>query len=130
MSDYIEDFVEDESTASSDLFDCDYTPIDAVINQVTVFTGCTIRATENGDRLLIAYGEGKAKSAFFTDSKKLKNVFCAPNRRFPFRAVIKIVSYGNMCGFNVFSPNTEISDEDKENFEFYIRTKNRQNRRR
>lgn len=30
MNDYIEDFVEDESAASSDLFDCDYTPIDAV----------------------------------------------------------------------------------------------------
>lgn len=39
MNDYIEDFVEDESAASSDLFDCDYTPIDAVVNQVTVFTG-------------------------------------------------------------------------------------------
>lgn len=52
MNDYIEDFVEDESAASSDLFDCDYTPIDAVVNQVTVFTGCTTRATENGDRRL------------------------------------------------------------------------------
>ena len=48
----IEDFVEDESVTSSDLFDCDYTPIDAVVNQITVFTGCTTRATENGDRLL------------------------------------------------------------------------------
>lgn len=60
----IEDFVEDESVTSSDLFDCDYTPIDAVVNQITVFTGCTTRATENGDRLLVAYGEGAAKSAF------------------------------------------------------------------
>lgn len=72
MNDYIEDFVEDESAASSDLFDCDYTPIDAVVNQVTVFTGCTTRTTENGDRMVVAYGEGAAKSAFFTDSKKLK----------------------------------------------------------
>lgn len=95
----IEDFVEDESVTSSDLFDCDYTPIDAVVNQITVFTGCTTRATENGDRLLVAYGEGAAKSAFFTDSKKLRNVFCNPNRKFPFRAVIKVVSYGNMFGF-------------------------------
>lgn len=86
----IEDFVEDESVTSSDLFDCDYTPIDAVVNQITVFTGCTTRATENGDRLLVAYGEGAAKSAFFTDSKKLRNVFCNPNRKFPFRAVIKV----------------------------------------
>ena len=49
----IEDFVEDESVTSSDLFDCDYTPIDAVVNQITVFTGCTTRATENGDLSLI-----------------------------------------------------------------------------
>lgn len=114
----IEDFVEDESVTSSDLFDCDYTPIDAVVNQITVFTGCTTRATENGDRLLVAYGEGAAKSAFFTDSKKLRNVFCNPNRKFPFRAVIKVVSYGNMFGFNVFSPKTEITQADKDNFRF------------
>lgn len=122
--DYIEDFVEEEAT-SSDLFDCEYTPIDAVVNQITVFTGCITRATENGDRLLIAYGEGAAKSAFFTDSKKLKNVFCNPKRTFPFRAIIKVVSYGNMYGFNVFSPKSEITREDKENFEFYKRYKKR-----
>lgn len=121
----IEDFVEDESVTSSDLFDCDYTPIDAVVNQITVFTGCTNRATENGDRLLVAYGEGAAKSAFFTDSKKLRNVFCNPNRKFPFRAVIKVVSYGNMFGFNVFSPKTEITQADKDNFAFYKRGKKR-----
>ncbi len=126
--DYIEDFVEDDSTASSDLFDCEYTPIDAVVNRITVFTGCTTRATENGDRLLVAYGEGAAKSAFFTDSKKLKKVFENPNRKYPFRAIIKVVSYGNMYGFNVFSPHSEITREDKENFEFYKRTKNRRSR--
>jgi len=121
----IEYFVEDESVTSSDLFDCDYTTIDAVVNQITVFTGCTTRATENGDRLLVAYGEGAAKSAFFTDSKKLRNVFCNPNRKFPFRAVIKVVSYGNMFGFNVFSPKTEITQADKDNFAFYKRGKKR-----
>lgn len=114
MNDYIEDFVEDESAASSDLFDCDYTPIDAVVNQVTVFTG-----------MVVAYGEGAAKSAFFTDSKKLKNVFGNPNRKYPFRAVIKVVSYGNMYGFNVFSPNTEITADDEANFSFYKRSKKR-----
>lgn len=60
----IEDFVEDESVTSSDLFDCDYTPIDAVVNQITVFTGCTTRATENGDRLLVAYGEVRPNPRF------------------------------------------------------------------
>lgn len=120
----IEDFIEDVAN-DADLFDCDYTPIDAVVNQVTVFTGCATRATENGDRLLIAYGEGAAKSAFFTDSKKLKKIFADPKRNYPFRAVIKVVSYGNMFGFNVFSPKTEITREDTENFEFYKRSKSR-----
>ena len=34
---YIEDFVE-ENTTSDDLFDCEYTSVDAVINEITVFT--------------------------------------------------------------------------------------------
>lgn len=58
MTDEIEDFVEEECTSSSDLFDCEYTSIDAVINQIVVFTGCIERQTENGTRLLVAYGEG------------------------------------------------------------------------
>ena len=58
MMDVIEDFVEEDNIASSDLFDCEYTSIDAVINQVTVFTGAVERQTENGTRLLVAYGEG------------------------------------------------------------------------
>lgn len=70
MTDEIEDFVEEECTSSSDLFDCEYTSIDAVINQIVVFTGCIERQTENGTRLLVAYGEGINRSAFYTDSKK------------------------------------------------------------
>ena len=96
-----------------------------MVNQVTVFTGWKTQATENGDRLLVAYGEGAAKSAFFTDSKKLRKVFCNPNRRYPFRAIIKVVSYGNMFGFNVFSPNSEITKADNDNFAFYKRGKKR-----
>lgn len=34
----IEDFVEDPNE-NSDLFDCEFTSVDAVVNQVTVFTG-------------------------------------------------------------------------------------------
>lgn len=124
----IEDFVEDEANASNDLFDCEYTSVDAVINQVTVFTGVDNRQTENGERTLVAYGEGYSRSAFFTDSKKLKDVFCSPGRRFPFRAVTKVVRYGAMYGFRVFAPSTEITQEDRENFEFYKRTKNRRSR--
>lgn len=123
----IEDFVED-SNESNDLFDCEFTSVDAVVNQTMVFTGWQNRTTENGERTLVAYGEGYNRSAFFTDSKKLKEVFCNPKRHYPFRAIIKVVCYGNMYGFRVFSPKSEITKEDRENFEFYKRTKNRRSR--
>ena len=125
----IEDFVEDEQTPNSDLFDCEYTSVDAVINTVTVFTGAQERQTENGSRTLIAYGEGLNRSAFFTASKRLKDVVLSPNRTFPFRAVIKVVSYGTMFGFKFFSPKTGITPEDRENYEFYRRSKNRRGNR-
>lgn len=122
MSD-IEDFVEDVSQENSDLYDCEYTSVDAVVNKVTVFTGCTERQTDNGLRTLVAYGEGYNRSAFFTDSKKLKDVFAAPNRHYPMRALIKVVNYGRMYGFRVFPPNTPVTQEDLENFERYQRNK-------
>ena len=124
----IEDFVEENET-SNDLFDCEYTSVDAIINQVTVFTGAKAQQTENGERCLIAYGEGYNRSAFFTDSKKLKDVVLAPNRQFPFRAIIKVVNYGTMMGFKFFAPNAPITDDDKANFEAYKRTKGRGYRR-
>ena len=123
----IEDFVENET--SDDLFDCEYTSVDAVINEVTVFTGWTERQTENGLRTLIAYGEGHNRSAFYTDSKKLKEVVANPSRKFPFRAMIKVVNYGTMMGFKFFAPNAPITDDDKANFEAYKRTKGRGYRR-
>ncbi|WP_229037464.1 hypothetical protein [Phocaeicola dorei] len=49
------DFEETESL-NEDIFDCEYTSVDAVINEVTVFTGCKERQTENGTKTLIAYG--------------------------------------------------------------------------
>ena len=36
------DFEETESL-NEDIFDCEYTSVDAVINEVTVFTGCSFR---------------------------------------------------------------------------------------
>ncbi|MCX4283342.1 MULTISPECIES: hypothetical protein [Duncaniella] len=128
MMEDVEDFMEEDNISSSDLFDCEYTSIDAVINQVTVFTGCIERQTENGTRLLVAYGEGINRSAFYTDSKKLRDAFLVPNRKYPMRAVIKVVSYGNMYGFRLFSPKTTITEEDEANFGFYKRTKNRKSR--
>lgn len=115
------DFEETESL-NEDIFDCEYTSVDAVINEVTVFTGCKERQTENGTRTLIAYGEGIGASAFYTDSKKLKDVVLDPKRKYPFRAVIKVVRYGTMYGFKFFPPNTPITQEDRDNFEYYKRT--------
>ena len=56
MNQVIEDFVDDSvGQGGADIFDCEVTSIDAVINQVTVFTGCDPdRQTENGVRCLVA----------------------------------------------------------------------------
>ena len=43
------DFEETESL-NEDIFDCEYTSVDAVINEVTVFTGC-----KNTNRLWRGY---------------------------------------------------------------------------
>lgn len=51
------DFEETESL-NEDIFDCEYTSVDAVINEVTVFTGCkeTDRErNENTNRLWRGY---------------------------------------------------------------------------
>ena len=121
------DFEETESL-NEDIFDCEYTSVDAVINEVTVFTGCKERQTENGTRTLIAYGEGIGASAFYTDSKKLKDVVLDPKRKYPFRAAIKVVRYGTMYGFKFFPPNTPITQEDRDNSEYYKRNKYKKNR--
>lgn len=120
---------EDEEDGGSDLFDCEYTSIDAVINKVTVFTGAKVQTTENGERILVAYGDGNCRSAFFTDSKRLKDVVLASGRKFPFRAIIKVVGYGTMMGFKFFSPKVEITEEDRKIFEAYKYNKNRGYRR-
>ena len=71
----IEDFEEelDSNAGDSDLFDCEYSSVDALINEVIVFTGVKSDVqTENGTRTLVAFGEGAGRSAFFTDSKRLR----------------------------------------------------------
>ncbi|MDR3140322.1 MAG: hypothetical protein LBU37_01115 [Tannerellaceae bacterium] len=128
----IVDFEDDPlavSAGSDDLFDCEYSSVDALINEVIVFTEVkTDVQTENGSRTLIAFGEGAARSAFFTESKRLKDVVCNPERAFPFRAIIKVVRFGNNTGFKFFSPNSPISQQDRENFDYYKRNKYKRNR--
>lgn len=128
----IVDFEDDAVAASpngDDLFDCEYSSVDALINEPIVFTGVkTDVQTENGMRTLIAFGDGVARSAFFTESKRLKDVACNPNRTYPFRAIIKVVRFGNNTGFKFFSPNSPITQQDKDNFEYYKRNKYKRNR--
>ncbi len=115
---------EDDDIENNDLFDCEYSSIDSLINEVAVFTGVKEDVqTENGLRTLIAFGEGANRSAFFTESKRLKDVVCDKNRQFPFRAVIKVVRYGNNTGFKFFSPKTTITQEDASNLEYYQKNK-------
>jgi hypothetical protein len=123
---------EDEIEVISDgdgLFDCEYSSVDCLINEVIVFTGVKPEVqTENGIRTLVAFGEGSSRSAFFTESKRLKDIVCNPQRTFPFRAIIKVVRFGNNSGFKFFSPNSPITQTDKDNFEYYKRNKYRRNR--
>src|SRR5699024_8784690 len=107
----------------------EYSSVDCLINEVIVFTGVKSDVqTENGTRTLVAFGEGAARSAFFTESKRLKDVVSNPERSFPFRAIIKVVRFGNNTGFKFFSPNSPISQVDRDNFDFYKRNKYRRNR--
>ena len=43
-------------------------------------------------------------------------------------AVINEVRYGTMYGFKFFPPNTPITQEDRDNFEYYKRNKYKKNR--
>lgn len=117
------------STGGDELFDCEYSSVDCLINEIIVFTGVKSDVqTENGTRTLVDFGEGAARSAFFTESKRLKDVVSNPERSFPFRAIIKVVRFGNNTGFKFFSPNSPISQVDRDNFDFYKRNKYRRNR--
>ncbi len=127
----VEDFVEETGYADEELFDCDYSSVDDVINQVLVFTGATERETENGKRTLIAYQrDDGSRSAFWTDSRKLKDVVHNPQRSYPFRAIIKVVKLGEMTGFRFFAPSSVVTQEDRDNFNLYQKSKYRYNKRR
>ena len=126
----VEDFVEETGYANEELFDCDYCSVDDVINQVLIYTGATERDTENGKRTLVAFQrDDGSRSAFWTDSRKLKEVVGNPDRSFPFRAVIKVVKMGDMTGFRFFAPSSEVTQEDRDNFSIYQKSKYRYKRR-
>lgn len=127
----IEDFIEEDGVENGDLFNCEYTSIDAVINKIKVFTGATVKETENGNRCLVAYATDPGSddpdppSAFFTESKRIKDVVLADNRTFPFRAIIKVVRFGENTGFKFFPPSCPITRDDLDNFNYYQKNKYR-----
>lgn len=123
------DYSDNDLDTIDSLFDCEYSSIDSIINKVIVFTGVkTDVETENGARTLISFSDGQNRSAFFTESRRLKEVVCDKNIHFPFRAIIKVVKYGYNTGFKFFSPKSKITQEDIENFEYYKKNKFKRNR--
>ena len=125
----VTDFDDSIYDDGQDMFDCDYTSIDEIINQIIVFTGVTERETENGMRTLVAFEkEDGTNSCFWTDSKRLKEVLHHPERIYPFRAIIKVTRWGKYYGFKFVSPKSEITQDDIDNFNFYQRNKYRKRR--
>lgn len=123
---------EDEilESGNNGLFDCEFSSIDIVINKIAIYTGVKDNVpTENGLRTLIAFELDGEKSAFFTDSKRLKEEVLKPNRKYPFRAIIKVIMFGNNSGFKFFSPKSPISQQDIDNFNYYQKTKRKNWRR-
>lgn len=117
-----------EQDTNSELFNCDYSSIDDVINKPAIFTAYqTDVATANGTRCLIAYtiteGNSTINSAFFTSSAKLISTITNPKVTLPFRGMIKLVAYGLNYGFKFVSAKEEVTDIDMENFRKYKRNK-------
>lgn len=77
-----------------------------------------------GDKVIVRVEDPRQRTWFGTERmsremerKKLQGVVLDPKRKYPFRAVIKVVRYGTMYGFKFFPPNTPITQEDRDNFE-------------
>lgn len=129
----IEDYVDFEDTpsgiGSDEMFDCEFSSIDEVINKPVIYTGFKFMNTENGERLVVAYSDGNTNSAFFTDSKGIRQKVTEPERKYPFRAIIKVVRFGDGYGFKFFSPTSPITEQDNENYNYYKKYKFKRNGR-
>ena len=114
---------EDNDTVS--MYDVEFCSIDDVVNRVVVYKGAEERLTTNGPRTLVAVTlDDGTYTAFLTSSKKIIEQIGGMQGKFPFRAVMKCVNYGGaFIGFRLFSPNTEITDDDRRLFQQYKKTK-------
>lgn len=115
---------EDSDTQGS-MFDVEFCSIDDVVNCVAVYKGMKEHPTSNGPRKLIAVTmPDGTNTAFLTSSKKIIEQVESVKDRFPFRAMMKCVAYGGaFIGFRLFSPNSEVTDDDRRLFLQYKKTK-------
>ncbi len=115
---------EDSDTQGS-MFDVEFCSIDDVVNCVAVYKGMKEHPTSNGPRKLIAVTmPDGTNTAFLTSSKKIIEQVESVKDRFPFRAMMKCVAYGGaFIGFRLFSPNSEVTDDDRRLFQQYKKTK-------
>lgn len=115
---------EDSDTQGS-MFDVEFCSIDDVVNCVAVYKGMKEHQTSNGPRKLIAVTmPDGTNTAFLTSSKKIIEQVESVKDRFPFRAMMKCVAYGGaFIGFRLFSPNSEVTDDDRRLFQQYKKTK-------
>lgn len=115
---------EDSDTQGS-MFDVEFCSIDDVVNCVAVYKGMKEHPTSNGPRKLIAVTmPDGTNTAFLTSSKKIIEQVESVKDRFPSRAMMKCVAYGGaFIGFRLFSPNSEVTDDDRRLFQQYKKTK-------
>lgn len=111
-----------EAASSCAMPSGDYPSIDEVINKPIWVTGFSQLDTVAGDgRGLIKFRweRNSAETAFFTSSKKLMRVVTNAGARFPFYTIIKVTITRDMCGFEFRSAKETVTDEDRQNLEYY-----------
>lgn len=111
-----------EAASSCTMPSGDYPSIDEVINKPIWVTGFSQLDTVAGDgRGLIKFRweRNSAETAFFTSSKKLMRVVTNAGARFPFHTIIKVTITRDMCGFEFRSAKETVTDEDRQNLEYY-----------
>ena len=130
----IHDFNEEYNAPRSEyeeLFLKRYSEAEDYVNKHLIIFDCKPIMTNNGLRIAVAYKneddcmhEG---GVFVTGSKHLKETLERCVGEFPFRAIIKPIRYGEMIGFKFFSPQSEITSEDKDLFREFVKYQNRRN---
>lgn len=102
-----------EAASSCAMPSGDYPSIDEVINKPIWVTG------DGRGLIKFRWERNSAETAFFTSSKKLMRVVTNAWARFPFHTIIKVTITRDMCGFEFRSAKETVTDEDRQNLEYY-----------